>query len=273
MESVTNPLVDAIGVEHTPADANARIVSLVPSLTELLFDLGLCDNVVGRTTFCIRPAPKVDAVARVGGTKTVAFDRLAAARPTHVLVNIDENLRDDVPKLEALGAKVVVTHPKTAADNLPLYALIGELFNAKEAADSLSVQLQSALADAHRAARELPSRNVLYLIWRDPWMTISQNTYIGAMLKSVNWHHVRARSDARYPEIHFNDAAWREADLILLSSEPFPFKDKHVSELLEHVPCAAGKVRFIDGEMTSWYGSRAIEGLTYLTKFAQDINH
>ena len=273
MEAVTNPLVDAIGVEHTPADANARIVSLVPSLTELLFELGLGKNVVGRTTFCIRPASKVGAVPRIGGTKTVAFDRLAAARPTHILVNVDENLRDDVPKLEALGAKVVVTHPRTAADNLPLYKLIGGLFNAREATNSLISRLQSALTDAQSAAGELPRRNVLYLIWRNPWMTISPDTYISAMLRTVNLHHVRTRSDARYPEIQFNDAAWKEADLILLSSEPFPFKDKHATELLENVPCTEGKIRFIDGEMTSWYGSRAIEGLTYLTKFARDINH
>ena len=128
-------------------------------------------------------------------------------------------------------------------------------------------------SDAQSAARNCPAGNVLYLIWRNPWMTISPDTYISAMLRTVNLHHVRTRSDARYPEIQFNDAAWKEADLILLSSEPFPFKDKHATELLENVPCTEGKIRFIDGEMTSWYGSRAIEGLTYLTKFAQDINH
>lgn len=257
---------DATGVVHEPAGGDFRIVSLVPSITELLFDLGLGKQVVGRTTFCIRPQPAVGAVQRVGGTKTIAFDRLKATAPTHVIVNIDENLRDDVPRLEAAGAKVIVTHPMGPKDNAPLFALLGAVFGAEDRAAELCDDLHGALANIALNTGSRTPQKVLYLIWRDPWMTVTPDTYIARMLELIAWHTLPRSHDDRYPMLKPGDPVWHEVDRVLLSSEPFPFKTKHLDEVRELVrPDTA--VSFIDGEMTSWYGSRAIKGLRYLAQF------
>lgn len=259
-------LVDAAGRTHRPAGPDARIVSLVPSITELLFDLGLGPQVVGRTTFCIHPQPEVDTVPRVGGTKSVAFDRLAAAAPTHIIVNIDENLRDDMPRLEATGASVVVTHPLVVEDNLSLYALLGGLFGQGARADALASALRDGVARARALRASRPTERVLYLIWRDPWMTVTSATYVADMLALAGMSTIAPNDGTRYPVVPPEHPVWHEADRILLSSEPFPFRERHVAE----VRALAGEqtpIDFIDGEMTSWYGSRAVTGVRYLTEW------
>jgi ABC-type Fe3+-hydroxamate transport system substrate-binding protein len=262
--------VDAAGQRHAPAGSDARIVSLVPSITELLFALGLGDRVVGRTTFCVHPADAVGAVPRVGGTKRVSFDRLAATRATHVIVNVDENRREDVPRIEALGAAVVVTHPLGPHDNPALYRLLGGIFGASGPAERLCDQFAAALRRVEGAVAGMPERSVLYLIWRKPWMTVSPDTYISRTLGLVRWRTLPAAAEPRYPEVSDNDVAWRAADLVLLPSEPFPFDADNVDEIRARLPDAATPVRLIDGEMTSWYGSRAIAAMDYLLAFAAE---
>jgi ABC-type Fe3+-hydroxamate transport system substrate-binding protein len=259
--------VDAVGQGHPRADTNARIVSLVPSITELLFDLGLGPQVVGRTTFCIHPAPAVERVTRIGGTKTVNFDRLGALNATHIIVNIDENLRDDVPRLEALGVQVVVTHPMHPGDNVDLFRLLGGVFGASERAEALVGEFEDALALLKSRQESREPREVLYLIWRDPWMCVSRDTYISRVLELVGLQTVPSSHDARYPTVAAADEVWRHADVILLSSEPYPFKERHVEEIRQLTGERNVPVQFIDGEMTSWYGSRAIRGLQYLLSF------
>ncbi len=259
---------DALGVMHTPAGAAARIVSLVPSITELLFDLGLGDQIVGRTTFCVHPLPQVKAVRSVGGTKALNRDKLKAACPTHVIVNIDETPKELADALSAAGYTVVVTHPVEVTDNIALFRLMGALFGRAAEAEALVNAFNRALAVLTDAARAWPSRSVLYLIWREPWMTISRDTYIARMLALVNWLSVPAAAGVRYPVIDLDEALLAEADLVLFSSEPFPFGDRHVAAFGEAFPRHAGKARLIDAEMVSWYGSRVVKGLPYLAAFA-----
>lgn len=261
--------VDAAGQVHERAAPAARIVSLVPSITELLFDLGLGAQVVGRTGFCIHPRDAVRAVPKLGGTKDVDLDALSALAPSHVIVNIDENTRATFDALRARGLTVVVTHPNAPADNLALYDLLGAIFAREREAAVLAQAFDAARARLAAVARGLPPRRVLYLIWREPWMTVARDTYIANMLAEVGWATVPAESALRYPAL---DAAALRAtapDLCLLSSEPYPFRDKHLAEVRAllggQVP-----VRLIDGEMVSWYGSRAIQGLDYLASFATD---
>jgi ABC-type Fe3+-hydroxamate transport system substrate-binding protein len=259
-------VVDAIGQTHGPAGPGARIVSLVPSITELLFDLGIGDRVVGRTGFCIHPRDAVRDVPKVGGTKDVKLDALRALAPTHVIVNIDENEADTVDAVRAFVPHVIVTHPNAPEDNLALYRLLGAIFGAEARAAQLTAELANELGVCR--ATDWPRERVLYLIWKDPWMTVASDTYIARTLACVGWE-VPPRTGgfagaARYPVITNLDAAAAAVDRVLLSSEPFMFRAQHVAELQARLTVP---VDLIDGEMTSWYGSRAIRSLAWLREF------
>jgi len=248
-------------------DANARIVSLVPSLTELVFDLGLGTHLVGRTHYCVHPADKLTAVPSLGGTKKIKMDRLAEVGATHVLVNVDENPKELAAEIAAIGIKVVVTHPNGPEDNPALYRLIGELFGAKDAAEDMCKRFDDALADLKAATLNAPTKRVLYLIWKDPWMTISQDTYIANTLQLINWQTAGSDPDNRYPEIDMARIIL-EADLVLFSTEPYAFTENDLIEFSSSFPDTPAQL--IDGEMTSWYGSRAIEGLRYLQNIGEN---
>ncbi|ELA00387.1 helical backbone metal receptor [Cupriavidus metallidurans] len=275
---------DAGGQVHEAASGDVRIASLVPSITELLFDLGLADQLVARTGFCIHPEPAVRAVAKVGGTKDVKLDRLRARAPTHVVVNIDENRRETVDEIRTFVPHVIVTHPCAPEDNFALYRLLGGIFGRRPQAEALVGQLRGEL-DAIQA-QTWPARRVLYAIWQDPWMTVSRATYISRMLALVNWATWPDDADTsdtpaacvdgdcsrpnapgeRYPTFRWSDALVRELDAVLLSTEPYRFTEDHADALERQI----GKpVLLVDGEMLSWYGSRAVAGARYLRSLAQ----
>ena len=263
-------LRDAVGTTHAPASGDARIVSLVPSITELLFDLGAGDRVVGRTPFCIHPRARVAGVRRVGGTKTPRLDRIRALEPTHVIVNVDENRLEDADALAAFVPNVIVTHPLGPRDNPALFRLVGGIFASREATERLCGAFERSIAVLEIAARALPERKVLYLIWRDPWMTVSRDTYVSRTLALVNFLTVGDDSHRRYPEVVPTGEVLAGVDLVLLSSEPFPFKERHIAEIRAHAGARCPSIRLFDGEMASWYGSRAIRAMDYLARFAAD---
>ena len=262
------PLLDAIGQQHTVAlDANTRIVSLVPSITELLCDLGLAHLIVGRTGFCIHPAAMVKAIAKIGGTKDANIEKIRTLAPTHVIVNIDENEKPTVDILAEFIPHVIVTHPLMPSDNPELFRLLGQIFQAEEAAEKLIQEYELANAELSQHSSNPPER-VLYCIWQDPWMTVSSDTYIANMLKQIGWT-TWAPADAkqRYPVFEWSEETLRQIDRILLSTEPYRFSETHVDALEKQI----GKpVQLVDGEMLSWYGSRAISGLRYLKQLAQN---
>lgn len=268
-----NRITDYLGQAFEPAP-DARILSLVPSLTELLFDLGLAANLVGRTHYCIHPTKQVAAITSVGGTKKINMERVRDIAPTHALVNVDENPKGMADSLRDSGINVIVTHPMHPDDNIALYRLIGDTFCVPDKADSL-IQLYNRARHAFADASGLPEQHALYLIWKDPWMAISADTYIGNMLGLVNWRTVTPGANpglegdaARYPEVAINEATLDDVDLVLFSSEPYAFGEADIQAFREAFPAHAHKAHLIDGEMTSWYGSRAIEGLGYIRKFA-----
>ncbi len=258
-------IADAAGTVHPVAGDDVRIVSLVPSLTELVCDLGLADALVGRTGFCIHPREIVGSVPKVGGTKDVLLERVRALEPTHVLVNIDENTRETARALSGFVDHVVVTHPLAPADNLELYRLLGAVFDRAAAAERLCDRFARALRELRARVAGRGAEDVLYLIWREPWMTVAPDTYIARTLELVGWRTLPRESGVRYPEITL-DAYAGTVDRVLLSSEPFHFKDRHREEVARLVPGA--EISLIDGEMTSWYGSRAIAALDYLGDYA-----
>ena len=278
----TNPsrVVDAIGRMHALARADARIVSLVPSITELLFDLGVGDRLVGRTGFCIHPKDSIKTVPKVGGTKSVDIERIRELVPTHLIVNIDENEKPTIDKLASFVPNVIVTHPLGPLENLPLYRLLGGIFGRESRAAELCEAFRKAYSAAVGACAALPHERVLYLIWKAPWMTVSRDTYISRTLAAVGWDTVVIESKDRYPKIELTPALLASVDRILLSSEPYAFRERDLDEIRQMLGAANNyfvptpmeefespvKVSLIDGEMTSWYGSRAIKGMKYLSR-------
>jgi ABC-type Fe3+-hydroxamate transport system substrate-binding protein len=257
---------DALGMHHPRATGDVRIVSLVPSLTELLFDLGLGDRVVGRTGFCVHPRPAVRSVPKVGGTKDVDIGRVRTLAPSHLIVNIDENRRETVDALRPLVPHVVVTHPLSPDDNPELYRMFGAIFGREGEAADLSGRFEDERQKLAGAALNWPHRKVLYLIWRKPWMTVSRATYISAMLGLAHWATLPATAGERYPKAGEED--WAQSELILLATEPWRFRERDVLRMRESRSTPAA---LIDGEMISWYGSRAILGLRYLREFRADL--
>ena len=265
-------LTDALGTRHQVAGAQARIVSLVPSITELLFDLDLAPQIVGRTGFCIHPKDRVKRVAKVGGTKSIETGRIKRLAPTHLIVNIDENPRATVEMLAQFVPHVIVTHPLEPRDNLVLYRLLGGIFSREEQAEELRRRFEHGYGAAVSATSGLPRRRVLYLIWKSPWMTVARDTYISRMLATVGWDTYEAKGTARYPTLNLTPERLKDVDVVLLSSEPYSFRERHCVEVLDMLPTGSRtRVALIDGSMTSWYGSRAIQGMTYLRDFRRNL--
>ncbi len=265
-------IIDAAGTAHAPAGSEARIVSLVPSVTELLIDMGLGAQVVGRTHYCVHPADAVAAIPSVGGTKKIKMDRLAELAPTHVIVNIDENTRAMAREIGALGPAMVVTHPLAPKDNLALYQLMGGLFDREAEAARLSRAFDRALARLRAAADDMPPRDVVYWIWKDPWMTISQDTYVSRTLALVNWRTLCHDPETRYPAADITPDLLGAADIVLFATEPYAFTQEDVHAFARDYACGETKLAVIDGAYTQWYGSRAIAGLDYLANFAKNFS-
>ena len=258
MTSSTIELTDALGQVHQPSPG-ARIISLVPSITELLCDLGLAPKLIGRTGFCIHPKDVVAAIPKVGGTKDVNLDKIRALAPTHVVVNLDENTRPVYDALLQFVPHVIVTHPVAPQDNLALARLLGGIFGVQDAAESWCTAFDEALTVLRKRPAG-PARTVLYCIWQDPWMSISADTYIAAMLAELGWRVPQLGAE-RYPRFTWSDSLVDGLDAVLLSTEPYRFTQTHVDALEKQIGIP---VLLVDGEMLSWYGSRALAGVKYL---------
>ncbi len=254
---------------HPAPPSQPRIASLVPSATETLVALGLAPWLVARTGFCIHPAEAVAAVPKVGGTKDVNLSRLRQLAPTHVVVNIDENRRETAEALREFVPQVIVTHPRLPEDNLALFEQLRTAFadlpGVNERAAGLAAGFRAALA--RRRAESHAGEDVLYLIWRQPWMTVARDTYISALLAEARWRtwpeaHGGESGAARYPTLSGTEPWLRRVGRVLLSSEPYRFGPEHLAEA--QALCPQAKVQLVDGERLSWWGARGAAGLDYL---------
>jgi ABC-type Fe3+-hydroxamate transport system substrate-binding protein len=246
-----------IVLKHIPE----RIISLVPSQTELLIDLGLESNIVGITKFCVHPKHLKKSKTVVGGTKQVHFDKIKKLQPDIILCNKEENTPEMVEELEKI-AQVHVSDIKTLQDNAKLISNYAKLFNAESEAESILQQLSTEQEKFKNFIKDKPIKKVAYLIWRKPWMTVGHDTFIDYMLKVNNFENVFGKL-SRYPEIDINQLP--EIDLLLLSSEPYPFKTKHLND----IPVDKSKIKFVNGEFFSWYGSRMIKSFQYFHELHQ----
>lgn len=228
-----------------------RIISLVPSITELVWDLGMEKELVGRTKFCIHPKGAVEDIAVVGGTKNLHFDRIASLNPDLIIVNKEENDKEQVEKLIE-NHPVFVSDVPTFGHSLDLITRLGELFNKKEIAMGLVQKLYGTM----RNLKVETTQKAAYLIWQKPYMTIGNDTYIHDMLRRLGYENI-FKHKTRYPETTIDEIKALQPGVILLSSEPFPFKSKHIAEFQKHFPNTTIKV--VNGELFSWYGTRLLK--------------
>jgi ABC-type Fe3+-hydroxamate transport system substrate-binding protein len=244
--------------EYNSKTIPKTIVSLVPSQTELLVDLGLEDKIVGVTKFCVHPKHLKKSKIIVGGTKQVHFEKIKTLEPDIILCNKEENTKEMVEELSKI-APIHVSDVKTLADNNQLIRDYGEIFNTEEKASKIVDAILHEKDLYEKYIQNKPPKKVGYLIWRNPWMAVGRDTFIDHMLKVNNFDNVFAEQ-SRYPEIDINNLP--NLDLLLLSSEPYPFKDKH----LEEIPLPNEKIKFVNGEYFSWYGSRMIKAFAYFKR-------
>ncbi|PSK93366.1 ABC transporter substrate-binding protein [Taibaiella chishuiensis] len=234
---------------HQLSGLPRRIVSLVPSQTELLYHLGLDETVAGITKFCIHPETWFRSKPRIGGTKTVHFDKVQALAPDLIIANKEENVREQVESLTTI-APVWMSDIHNLQDSEAMIAAVGALTGRTGAAAAINKNIREGFA---AIAPPAFAPSVLYLIWRDPWMTVGRDTFIHDILNRIGLQNAWAEAD-RYPQISAAEISERNPQYIFLSSEPYPFKEKHIAELQAIVPQA--HILLVDGEMFSWYGSR-----------------
>lgn len=236
-----------------------RIVSLVPSQTELLAELNLDKEVVGITKFCVHPEDWFRSKTRVGGTKEVKMKVIADLSPNLIIGNKEENSPEDIRALEK-DYPVWMSDIEDLEDALEMIRTIGLLTDRQPAAEELAGKINGAFIALGQQVQRLPQVSAAYLIWRDPYMVAGRETFIDEMLQRAGFSNVFSR-ERRYPEVSLDAIAAREPEVILLSSEPYPFKEKHIAEL--QATCPTSDIQLIDGELFSWYGSRLLQSPDY----------
>ena len=252
---------------HSPAQLDyvpQRIVSLVPSQTELLFHLGLEDAVAGITKFCIYPEEWRKNKIITGGTKNVDFDKITALNPDLVIANKEENTKEQI-ELLAVNYNVWVTDISNLEEAFQMIRDVGILTKTQNKAAKISGAIELQFSTIEQPMTKI---NTCYLIWRNPYMTIGGDTFIHDLLERCGLENIFA-SAKRYPEIKLNELAMANCHLVILSSEPYPFKQKHIEELQALLP--GTKIILANGEMFSWYGSRLLQAPAYFNKLISQL--
>lgn len=243
-----------------------RIVSLVPSQTELLADLGLENEVVGITKFCVRPREWFETKPRIGGTKTLNFEKIEALKPDLIIGNKEENEQAQIEQL-AEKYSLWMSDVNTLNDAYDMIGRVGELVGKAAEAKNLIEKIKSTFA-VQSPASNIQRPKVAYFIWRKPYMAAGGGTFIDEMLRVAGFENVFSHKN-RYPEISPEELAEAKPEVILLSSEPYPFSEKHFGPLQEICPRA--RIQLVDGEMFSWYGSRLIHSAIYFQKLRKTL--
>jgi ABC-type Fe3+-hydroxamate transport system substrate-binding protein len=241
-----------------------RIISLVPSQTELLFDLGLADKIVGITKFCIHPAAFCKSIPKIGGTKNFNFELIEQLKPDLIIGNKEENYKEGIEQLQE-KYKVWISDIFTLEDALEMIVNIGQLTHTTAKANDLSQRIRLAF----HAIKSFSGKKAAYFIWCNPYMAVGANTFIYDMLTRCGFENVFLNLN-RYPIITADMLAAINPEYIFLSSEPYPFSEKHVAEF-GHI-CPDAVIKIVDGEMFSWYGSRLLQSASYFQKLIQELD-
>lgn len=260
--------IDNIDQLKASIGEDTGIVSLVPSLTELLFDLGLDKQVTGITKFCIHPEKWFRTKTRVGGTKNAAIEKILALKPGLIIANKEENVKEQI-ELLSKDVDVLLTDINTITEALTSIQAIGGLLGRKEEADRIVAAFNAAVIKY--PANNFDTIDVCYLIWQHPWMTVGGDTYINDTLAFGGFRNVFA-GENRYPVIEedaFIALVKSGEPVFLLSSEPYPFRQKHIDAIQSYHPTA--KVVLVDGEVFSWYGSKLLKLPSYISELRKSI--
>ena len=258
---------DQLGNEITINFPPQRIISVVPSQTELLFELGLDKEVIGLTKFCIHPIEKFAGRTKVGGTKKLNIDLIRAMKPDLIIGNKEENTQSDIEEL-ARDFPVWMSDIFTVEDAMKTISQIGALVDREPEAAYLNHLISAGFNDLKTLALQHNiNKRVAYLIWRKPFMAAGYNTFINDILLTNGMTNVIRQE--RYPEIVLEQLKAANCELILLSSEPYPFKEKHVQEIQTALP--GTRIMLVDGEMFSWYGSRLVKAVQYFFEFQKEL--
>ncbi|MGN6268251.1 MAG: ABC transporter substrate-binding protein [Ginsengibacter sp.] len=244
-----------------------RIISVVPSLTELLFDLGLNEEVIGITKFCIHPQKWFKEKARIGGTKNLQIEKIQALQPDLIIANKEENDKGQIERL-AENCDVYLSDVNTLADALKMIVRIGEMTDRLQQAMELRFKIKKGF-DALSRNQTTPKIRSAYFIWKNPWMVAANNTFINEMMRYAGLENIFEEM-SRYPAITMEEIECLKPDLILLSTEPYPFKEKDKDEFSKLFPQI--KIAIADGEMFSWYGSRLLKSVDYFHSFRKNIS-
>ncbi|AHM61873.1 Fe3+-hydroxamate ABC transporter periplasmic protein [Flammeovirgaceae bacterium 311] len=263
MNSNQKTFTDQMGRQLTINWPPAKIISLVPSQTELLHTLGLEEQVVGLTKFCIHPPRWRKQKKVIGGTKTPHLDQVKALQPDLIIGNKEENEQGSIEAL-AREFPVWMSDIYGLEDALEMMRLVGALTNKQEESAKLVAKIVTAFADLPR----ISPVSVLYLIWRDPWMGTGSHTFVHQMLELCGFRNV-LEDQPRYPQLSNDQLQQLNPEVVLLSSEPYPFREKHMAELQTLLP--QSKLLLVDGEMFSWYGSRLLQAPEYFREVQEKL--
>ncbi|MCY7292586.1 MAG: helical backbone metal receptor [Ferruginibacter sp.] len=244
----------------------SRIISLVPSITELLYDLGLQNEIVGITKFCIHPKVLFNAKEKIGGTKNINIKKVISLAPDLIIANKEENIKEQIEQL-AVHFPVYLSDVNDYKSAVQMLIDVGILTNKKTAADDIYNRIEKAFETEKRVATK--QKKVAYLIWNDPYMTVGGDTFISNMIQKAGLENIY-KNEKRYPQITVEDLQKKQPDVILLSTEPYPFKEKHIDELKKHF--VKTTILLADGEMFSWYGSRMLLMPTYFKTLMLEID-
>lgn len=262
-------LLDQMGTKHLFEYTPKRIISLVPSQTELLYDLGLEDSLVGITKFCIHPYHLKATKTIVGGTKKIKIDKIKALKPDIIICNKEENTKEIAEELSSV-CPVWVTDILTIEDNLKMIDDFGLLFNKRTEARKWIDKTHFAWEDFKKYIADKTIKKAAYFIWANPYMVAGNTTFINELLHLNHFNNIYENKDSRYPEVELRKIRLEgDPDYVFLSSEPFPFKDEHAFEIGRATHHA--KTVFVDGEMFSWYGSRLVKAFDYFKKLHEKI--
>ena len=262
MREITDQLGRVISLSGPPE----RIVSIVPSQTELLYSLGLDKEVIGITRFCVHPRQWFRSKTRIGGTKKLDMEKIKNINPDLVIANKEENTKSQVEELAAIFP-VWISNIVTLDDATAMISSLGSICNREKEAGMIVTQIEDGFLEFPVKARD---KKVAYLIWKEPYMTVNDKTFIHDMIRRCGLVNVFENSTARYPETSLAEIQSLDPDYVFLSSEPYPFREKHKKEMEAAFP--ASRIILVDGEMFSWYGSRLIKSAGYLVNLLNTLN-
>ncbi len=243
-----------------------RIISLVPSQTELLFDLGIGQNIVGITKYCIHPKEKVKKIAKIGGTKNFDFDKIINLKPDLIIANKEENYKEGIDKLEQ-QFPVWVSDINDINSSFEMILKIGKIIGKQTKSKELVNTLTTDFEELKNIISVFKNYKTLYFIWKEPFMIAGKGTFIDDILQRISLENATIQN--RYPVLNEEEIKKINPQIILLSSEPYPFKEKHIQEFSQILPSAF--IKIVDGELFSWYGSRLRYSVSYLKELQKDI--